>query len=126
MAEAKRGAVVTLASVTGLVAWGGCSAYSASKAGVIGLSRFLAIEYAPFGIRVNCVCPGAVRTPMATNRWNSSDNPQQRYANTVAKHPLGRVAEPEEVAQVIEFALSERSGFMTGSTLMVDGGLVSI
>jgi len=82
MAKAGRGAVVNLASVSGLIGWCGSSAYSASKVGIIALTRFLAVEYAPRGVRVNCVCSGSVRTPMVLNNLQRFSDPDARLAGT--------------------------------------------
>lgn len=126
MAEAGRGAVVNLASVSGLIGWGGTSAYSASKGGVIALTRFLAAEYAPSGVRVNCVCPGSVRTPMVINNMQRFADAAERLERTAALHPLGRVAEAHEIADTILFLLSDQASFITGTALTVDGGLTIV
>ena len=126
MAEAGRGAIVNLASVSGLIGWGGTSAYSASKGGVIALTRFLAAEYAARGVRVNCVCPGSVQTPMVLNNLKRYEDAEERLARTAALHPLGRVGEAEEIASSILFLLSEQASFITGAALTVDGGLTAI
>jgi NAD(P)-dependent dehydrogenase (short-subunit alcohol dehydrogenase family) len=126
MAKLGRGAVVNLASVSGLIGWGGTSAYSASKGGVIALTRFLAAEYAQRGVRVNCVCPGSVRTPMVLNNLSRYEDSNERLARTAELHPLGRVGEAAEIASAILFLLSDQASFVTGAELTVDGGLTAV
>ena len=126
MADAGRGAVVNLGSVSGLIGWGGSSVYCASKGGVIALTRALATEYAARGVRVNCVCPGSVRTPMVLNNLARSGDVEAGLAASARQHPLGRVGEAGEVAGAIVFLLSEQAAFMTGSALVVDGGLTAV
>lgn len=125
MAERRGGSVVNLASVSGLVGWGGSSVYCATKGAAIALTRALATEYAPQGIRVNCVCPGAIRTPMVLNNLAAFPDAAERLARTAARHPLGRVGEAEEVAQTIRYLLSDAASFVTGVALPVDGGLTA-
>ncbi len=119
------GAIVNLASVSGMVGWGGTSVYSASKGAVIALTKFLAIELAPRGIRVNAVCPGSIRTPMVESNLRRLPDPERAWKETASIHPLGRVGTPEEVADAIVFLASPRSSFVTGTCLVVDGGLTA-
>lgn len=126
MAEAGRGSIVNLASVSGLIGWGGTSVYSASKGGVIALTKALAAEYADYEIRVNSVCPGSIRTPMVLNNLNRLPDPESRLRQTAHLHPLKRVGEPEEVADAILYLLGDQSSFVTGTTLTVDGGLTAV
>jgi NAD(P)-dependent dehydrogenase (short-subunit alcohol dehydrogenase family) len=126
MAEQGHGAVVNLASVSGLIGWGGSSVYSASKGGVIALTRFLAAEYAPSGVRINCVCPGSVRTPMVINNMQHYADAAERLARTAQLHPMGRVAEAHEIADTILYLLSDRASFVTGTAFTVDGGLTAV
>ncbi|GAA5040068.1 meso-butanediol dehydrogenase/(S,S)-butanediol dehydrogenase/diacetyl reductase [Thermocatellispora tengchongensis] len=108
-----------IASELGTVGAPGLSAYGSSKAGVINLMRVLALEHAAQGVRFNAVAPGGTRTPMM-------EREQQRLGRTLADAaaniPLGRLAEPSEIAAVVEFVLSADSSFMTGSVLTADGG----
>lgn len=119
--EARRGgAVVNLSSIAGLIADAGEPAvhYEASKAGVLALTRQLAVEWAPFGIRVNAVCPGVIRTPML----RLMDDPEAGRGYLDARVPLRRLGEPEEVAAVVAFLASEEASYVTGAFLVVDGG----
>ncbi len=119
------GAIVNLASVSGMVGWGGTSVYSASKGAVIALTKFLAIELAPRGIRVNAVCPGSIRTPMVESNLRRLPDLERAWEETAEIHPLGRVGAPEEVADAIVYLASPRSSFVTGTCLVVDGGLTA-
>ncbi len=126
MAAAGTGSVVNLASVSGLTGWGGSAAYCASKGGIIALTKALAAEYGSQGIRVNCVCPGSVRTPMVLNNLERSADPDAQLEETGRLHLLGRVAEPQEIADTILYLLSPQASFITGSAVVVDGGLTAV
>jgi NAD(P)-dependent dehydrogenase (short-subunit alcohol dehydrogenase family) len=125
MVPRKTGTIVNLASVSGLVGWGGSAVYSASKGGVLALTKALAIEVAPHAVRVNAVAPGSVRTPMVENNLRRLEDRDEAWARTAGLHPLGRVAEPREVTEAILFLASPRSSFVTGSVLTVDGGFTA-
>jgi NAD(P)-dependent dehydrogenase (short-subunit alcohol dehydrogenase family) len=116
------GSIVNVASQFGLVGCLASPAYCASKAGVIGLTRAMAIDHADDGIRVNCVCPGPVDTPML---WGTSGTPElteRERARTAGRNLAGRSGRPEEIAATIAFILSDAAGTMTGSIVTVDGG----
>jgi NAD(P)-dependent dehydrogenase (short-subunit alcohol dehydrogenase family) len=115
------GAIVNTASAAGLVGLPGNCAYVASKHGVVGLTKTAALEYAQQGIRVNCVCPGYIQTPM-TERGLS--DPEQK-AQIVAREPIGRVGTPQEVAETVVWLCSDSASFVTGHTMTVDGGYVA-
>lgn len=115
------GAIVNTASALGLVGVERMCGYIASKHGVIGLTRAAALEYATEGIRVNAVCPGYIRTPMTQARL---EDPQHR-ARLLSREPIGRVGEPEEVAEAAVWLCSEAASFITGHALSVDGGWVA-
>jgi NAD(P)-dependent dehydrogenase (short-subunit alcohol dehydrogenase family) len=116
------GAIINNASVAGLVGFPGIPAYCASKGGVIQLTRTAAIEYAEQGVRVNCVCPGIIDTPMV-DRF-THDNP---VAGNQLKQlePVGRFGSAKEVAELALFLASDRSSFITGAVIPVDGGFVA-
>jgi NAD(P)-dependent dehydrogenase (short-subunit alcohol dehydrogenase family) len=115
------GTIVNTASAAGLVGLPYASAYVASKHGVVGLTKTAALEYAQQGIRVNCVCPGYIQTPMTAQGMN---DPEQ-MARIIAREPIGRVGQPEEVAEAVVWLCSDAASFVTGHTMTVDGGYVA-
>lgn len=118
-------AVVNVASTLGQVGLARAAAYCAAKAGLVNLTRVLALDHAAEGIRFNAVCPGVVDTPMlAVDRGDHRDAPGRRRDLEQA-HPLGRVARPEEIAAAIENLLDPGSSFITGAVLTVDGGMTA-
>lgn len=116
------GAIVNTASTVGLVGAPGQWAYSTSKHAVIGLTRSLAAEYAAHGIRINALCPGAVRTPMIAEFAADAAVEQA----TTAMHPIGRFAAPEEIAAAVVWLASDGASYMVGAALPVDGGYTAI
>ncbi|MEA2496454.1 MAG: meso-butanediol dehydrogenase / (S,S)-butanediol dehydrogenase / diacetyl reductase [Thermoleophilaceae bacterium] len=125
------GAIVNVASVNGVLAGPGWTSYCVSKAGLIMLARCIATDYGRQGIRANAVCPGWVRTPMGDSdmdelaRVHGIDR-EAAYARAHQQNPLGRPAEAEEIADVIAFLASPRAAYVTGATIMVDGGTTAI
>jgi 3-oxoacyl-[acyl-carrier protein] reductase len=116
------GAMVAVSSIVGGVyGWGGKAHYAGAKAGVLGLCRALAIELAPRQIRVNAVIPGVIETPQATDPVNSLGD--EGLARAAERIPLGRVGQPDEIASVIRFLTSEDASYLTGQSLVIDGGL---
>jgi len=123
MLKASKGSVVHISSVQGMASQAGVTAYSVSKHGLIGLVRSMAVDYAPYGVRVNGIAPGSVDTPMLRDAVDASDNPAAVYAEIDGMHPLGRMAHPSEIASVVVFLASDNASFITGEVLKVDGGM---
>jgi NAD(P)-dependent dehydrogenase (short-subunit alcohol dehydrogenase family) len=116
------GIIVNVASALGLVGGSEIAAYCASKGGVVQLTKAMAIDHAADDIRVNAVCPGAVATPLLESIIFGSANPEQERQSIIAKTLVKRLAQPEEIANVILFLASGESSYMTGSIVSVDGG----
>jgi len=117
MMALQRGCIVNMASVAGIVGSPGQCNYGASKAGLLGMTKTLARELGPFGIRVNAVAPGLIRSRMADGL------PEERVAEIIGMTSLGRMGTPEEVAEVVGFLASPAASYLTGQTLVADGGL---
>lgn len=122
MARTGGGSIVFTASELALVGSPGSPAYCATKAGLIGLARAMALDHAPQGIRVNCVCPGATDTPMLRRSMEREPDPAADEADIVRRLPLGRLGRPEEIARAALFLAGDESSFVTGTALVVDGG----
>jgi NAD(P)-dependent dehydrogenase (short-subunit alcohol dehydrogenase family) len=118
----KGGVIVNMASISGLVARQGEAAYDASKGGVVMLTKAMALDHVPQKIRVNCVCPGTIRTPLIERIIAESANPEESLKKFESLHPIGRLGKPEEVAHAVLYLASDESSFVTGSALVVDGG----
>ncbi|TQS46140.1 SDR family NAD(P)-dependent oxidoreductase [Cryptosporangium phraense] len=118
MATQGRGAVVNNASINGLVAMPGADAYTAAKGGLVALTRVLAADWGPRGVRVNCICPGGVDTPMISEILHADGGREAAAAG----NPLGRVARPDEIASVAVFLASDAASYVNGVILPVDGG----
>lgn len=122
MLKAGGGSIINTASVAGLVGMHSAPAYCAAKHGVVGLTKNAALEYAKSNIRINAVCPGGVKT----NMTESADKMYPGFLTKLAKHePMGRLAEPEEIAGAVLWLASDAATFMTGHALAVDGGFVA-
>ena len=119
------GTIVNVSSVQALASQQNVLAYTVSKHGLLGLTRSMAMDFAKDKIRANCVCPGTVDTPML--KWAASldPNPQSVYDACNQMHPLGRIAQPQEIAEVVAFLAHESSSFVTGAIWTVDGGLLA-
>jgi NAD(P)-dependent dehydrogenase (short-subunit alcohol dehydrogenase family) len=115
------GAIVNMASVTGLVGSGGAAAYSASKHGVIGLTKSAALETAKSGIRINAVCPAVIETPMGDRLFGAP----AVHKYVLSCHPIGRFGRPAEIAEAVVWMCSDRASFMTGQSLVLDGGFLA-
>jgi NAD(P)-dependent dehydrogenase (short-subunit alcohol dehydrogenase family) len=121
MLERHSGAIVNIASVNGLTGLGE-EPYSAAKAGMVNLTKNMALKYGPRGVRVNCICPGTIRTPI----WQPQlDKDPQVFDRLVPWYPLGRIGEPEDIARAALFLASDDASWITGTTLTVDGGLTA-
>jgi NAD(P)-dependent dehydrogenase (short-subunit alcohol dehydrogenase family) len=123
----RRGSIVYVSSINGLLAGPGWTSYCVSKAGLIMLARCVASDYGREGVRANAVCPGWVRTPMADQDMDAvaerhGVDREQAYALAHAANPIGRAAQPEEVAEVIRFLASPGASYVNGATIVVDGG----
>lgn len=122
MVERGRGVVVNVASVQSFITQQNVAAYTTSKTALLGLTRSIAVDYAP-AVRCVAVCPGSVDTPMLRWAVNESPDPDEVMQEVHAMHPLQRIATPEEVAELIGFLCSDAAGFITGQAYRVDGGL---
>jgi NAD(P)-dependent dehydrogenase (short-subunit alcohol dehydrogenase family) len=119
MAKARSGKIINVASVTGIVGYAGRVAYCVSKAGVVMLTKAMALDCAPFNIQVNAICPGVVRTPMTEAALADPTFLSQKLADV----PLGRLGRPEDMAAAAAYLASGDADFVTGHALIVDGGM---
>lgn len=124
MIAARRGSIVNMGSNLGLVGTLGAAAYAASKGAIVQLTRAMALDHAGDGIRVNCVCPGTIETPLVARQRVGRTEEQERQAVERIKQrfPLGRIGEPGEVASVVAFLASDLASFITGAMYSIDGG----
>jgi 3-oxoacyl-[acyl-carrier protein] reductase len=117
MLRRRRGAIVTMSSIVGIHGNAGQTNYSASKAGLIGLTKSLAREIGSRGVRVNCIAPGYIATEL------TDVLPDSAREGLLSSTPLGRLGEPEDIARCVRFLVSDQASFVTGAVLAVDGGL---
>ena len=122
MLKKGKGAIVNCSSVAGLVGFQGLPAYVASKHGIIGLTKTAALECAKLGIRVNAVCPGVIKTPMIDRLTANNKDTEAQFAS---QEPVGRLGLPEEIANAVIWLCSDKSSFVTGHAMPVDGGWVA-
>ena len=127
MIDGGGGSIVNVSSLAATVAPGNMAAYTTSKTAILGLTRSLAVDYGPSGIRVNTLCPGWVWTPMSQDEMRTyaagkGITPEEAVAHATRYLPLGRMAEPVEIARCARFLASDESSFVTGTTLIADGG----
>jgi NAD(P)-dependent dehydrogenase (short-subunit alcohol dehydrogenase family) len=123
MRAAGSGSIVNISSIHARMTSAGSFPYAAAKSGVSGLTRSLALDEGPRGIRVNAVCPGYTRTRLVQEYLDQQEDPAAAERAIAAAHPLRRIAEPPEVAAVVTFLASDESSFVTGTEVYVDGGL---
>jgi NAD(P)-dependent dehydrogenase (short-subunit alcohol dehydrogenase family) len=116
------GSIINNASIFGLVGGSGVAAYCAAKGGVITLTKAMAIDHAAQNIRVNCICPGSVDTPLLENEMKDLGGVESQLPKFAARHPLNRIAAPEEIARAVAYLASDDASFVTGIALPVDGG----
>jgi NAD(P)-dependent dehydrogenase (short-subunit alcohol dehydrogenase family) len=119
MLKVGKGSIVNCASIAGLVGFPTLPAYVVSKHGIVGLTKTAALEYAKQGIRVNAVCPGVIKTPMVDRVTGKDKAAEKQYENM---EPVGRMGQPEEVAEAVVWLCSEGASFVTGHAMAVDGG----
>lgn len=123
MTEAGGGVIVNTASVAGLVGLRNRAAYCASKGAVVSLTRAVAVDHVSQNIRCNCICPGTVDSPWVGRLLEQAPDPQAERAALTARQPMGRLGQPEEIAQAALYLAADTGSFITGSALVIDGGL---
>lgn len=116
------GAIINISSVHAFASWPRCAAYDATKSGLLGITRAMAVDYGPDGIRVNAIGPGYIRTPLLEQWFASIEDGEQ---DAIRHHPLRRIGHPMDVANAAFFLASQHASFITGTCLTVDGGLLA-
>jgi 2-keto-3-deoxy-L-fuconate dehydrogenase len=122
MLERKRGSVINMASIAGVIAVRDRLAYATTKFAVVGLTKSLALDHSHTGVRFNCICPGRVETPFVLSRLKEYPDPDKAYKEMASTQLNGRMAKPEEVAAAALYLAADESAMVTGSTMMLDGG----
>ena len=123
--EGSGGAIVNSASVVSYMAFPMGPAYCTSKAAILGMTRSMATDWAQFGVRVNCYCPGSIETKFLSGYWEGSDDPEALKDDLISVNLIKRLGQPEDVAEVVCFLASDRTSWVTGSEYMVDGGMLA-
>jgi NAD(P)-dependent dehydrogenase (short-subunit alcohol dehydrogenase family) len=118
-----KGSVINIGSTVGISGQKSAVAYVPTKAGSIAMTKAMALDLGPFGIRVNCVCPGACDTPLLRQGFRGQPNQDDVLQRIAQEHPLGRIGQPEDIGRAVAFLASEDASFITGVTLPVDGGI---
>lgn len=122
MQPRRRGAIVNTASELALIGQTGYVAYTATKGAILAMTRSAAAELSSWGIRVNSVCPGTTKTPMFLAEFDGAEDPEAEFADNAASVAMQRIAEPQEIAEVVAFLLSDRASYITGAQMVADGG----
>jgi NAD(P)-dependent dehydrogenase (short-subunit alcohol dehydrogenase family) len=122
MIARRKGAIVNMASVAGLVGIRDRLAYSTTKFAVVGLTKSMALDHAADGVRINCICPGRVETPWVAARVKEYPDPEKAYQEMAATQAMGRMGTPEEIAAAALYLASDAASFVTGSAFAIDGG----
>ncbi len=119
----RHGSIINMSSMVGLVGQSRATAYAASKGGIVAMTKAMALDLAPEGVRVNCVCPGWVETPLVEDWFKQQPDPDQAREYIYSVHPMGRIATVEEIGEAVAFLASDAASFITGVALPVDGGV---
>jgi 2-keto-3-deoxy-L-fuconate dehydrogenase len=122
MIARRKGAIVNMASVAGLVGIQDRLAYATTKFAVVGLTKCMALDHAADGVRINCICPGRVETPWVSARVKEYPDPEKAYREMAATQAIGRMGKPEEIAAAALYLASDEASFVTGSAFAIDGG----
>jgi NAD(P)-dependent dehydrogenase (short-subunit alcohol dehydrogenase family) len=120
-----QGAIVNTASVAGIVGLPDRTAYCASKGAVISFTKQVAVQYAGTGVRCNCICPGTVDSPWVEGLLEQAEDPRQARDALIARQPMGRLGDPREIAAAAVYLASDDAAFITGTALVIDGGLLA-
>lgn len=123
MIERRSGSIIHIASIAGVVGLRDRYAYTTTKFAVVGLTRAMALDHAGSQVRINCICPGRVETPFVQQRLKEYPDPKKAYAEMAASQALGRMGRPDEIASAAVYLASDEAAFVTGSALIIDGGL---
>jgi len=125
MLRNRGGSIINIGSINSFMAMENEAVYDASKGGVLMLTRAIALDFAKSNIRANCICPGAIETPLLMTQLKMAPDPEKVTKDLIAKHPVGRMGKPEEIAKAALFLATDSSSFITGTTLAVDGGILA-